>query len=76
MRLKPGVSPASLQRALNAATGPERAIADNFSAGSKFFFQPLALGDAHLSPTSQTAIITKAAGSQPGRLWGRGRSAR
>ncbi len=65
VRLKPGVSPASLQRALDAATGPEKAIAGNFSAGAKFFFQPLALGDAHLSPTSQTAIITKAAGSRP-----------
>ena len=65
VRLKPGVSAAGLQGALDAATGPEKALAGNFSAGAKFSFQPLALGDAHLSPTSQTAIITKAAGSRP-----------
>ena len=65
VRLKPGVSPFDLQRALDAATGPEKAMASNFSAGAQFNFKPLALGDAHLNPTSQTAIITKAAGSRP-----------
>jgi putative ABC transport system permease protein len=65
VRLKPGVPAASLQRALDAATGPERAIAGQFSAGAQYTFKPLALGDAHLNPTSQTAIISKAAGSRP-----------
>ena len=47
VRLKPGVPPAELQRALDAATGPEKAMASNFSAGAQFLFKPLALGDAH-----------------------------
>ncbi len=65
VRLKPGGSPADLQRALDAATGPEKALASSFSAGSKWLFEPLALGEAHLHPTSQSAIITKATGSRP-----------
>ena len=64
VRLKPGSSPADLQRALDVATRPEAALASNFSAGAKWTFHPLAIGDAHLSATTQSAVVTKPAGSR------------
>jgi putative ABC transport system permease protein len=64
VRLKPGVSPADLQRALDVATGPESALAANYSAGAKWLFHGTPLGEAHLTPTGGTAVTTKPTGSR------------
>ena len=64
VRLKAGVSMAALARALEVATRPESALAANFSAGAKWLYYPIPIGEAHLTPTNQTAIVTKAAGSR------------
>ena len=64
VRRKPGGSGADLQRALDASTGPEVAMASAFSPGSRWLFNPLPLGEAHLTPTSQTAVIVQPTGSR------------
>jgi len=64
VRLKPGVSQAVLQSALDLATRPEAALAGNYSAGAKWLYYPIPLGEAHLMPTQQSAGATKPAGSR------------
>jgi putative ABC transport system permease protein len=64
VRLRPGISRADLQRALDVATRPQAALAANYSAGAKWLFQPVPLGEAHLTPNGKTAVIIKPTGSR------------
>jgi putative ABC transport system permease protein len=64
VRLKPGASPADLQRALDLATQPETALLARFSAGSKWLFSPIPLGDAHLTPVNRTVVVPSRTGSR------------
>jgi putative ABC transport system permease protein len=64
VRLKPGVSAAELEHALDVVTRPEQALAAVYSPGSKWLFRSVPLGDAHLTPVTQSAIIYRASGSR------------
>jgi putative ABC transport system permease protein len=64
VRLGAGQSQADLQRALDAATKPEAALLERFSAGSKWPFQPVPLGDVHLTPIDQTVVVPSRTGSR------------
>jgi putative ABC transport system permease protein len=64
VRLKRGVSPADLQRALDVATRPQSRLAAAYSAGATWLFHPVPLGEAHLTPSGKTPVITKPAGSR------------
>src|SRR6185437_7287590 len=59
-----GVSPADLQHALDRATGPETALLARFSAGSTWRFQPIPLGDVHLTPVDRTVVVPSRTGSR------------
>jgi putative ABC transport system permease protein len=64
VRLKPGASQADLQSALDVATRPEAALLAQFSAGSKWPFHPIPLGEAHLTPVDRTVVIPSRTGSR------------
>ncbi len=64
VRLKPGASPADLQRALDLATQPETALAARFSAGSRWLFNPIPLRDVHLTPVNRTVVVPSSTGSR------------
>ena len=64
VRLKPGASPADLQRGLDLATQPEKALAAKFSPGSKWLFSPIPLGDVHLIPINRTVVVPSRTGSR------------
>jgi putative ABC transport system permease protein len=64
VRLKSGASPADLQRALDIATQPEAALLARFSPGSKWRFNPIPLGDVHLTPIGRTVVVPSRTGSR------------
>jgi len=64
VRVKPGVSPADLQRAVDIATRPETALAARLSPGSKWLFSPIPLGDVHLTPVNRTVVVPSRTGSR------------
>jgi putative ABC transport system permease protein len=64
VRLGPGVSQAELQHALDQVTGPESALLARFSAGSTWRFQPIPLGDVHLTPVDRTVVVPSRTGSR------------
>jgi putative ABC transport system permease protein len=64
VRVKPGVSQGDLQRALDIATRPEAAVANNYSPGSRWLYYPIPLGEAHLTPVDRTAPVNKPTGSR------------
>ena len=64
VRLKPGVSAADLDRALDIVTRPEQALAAKYISGSKWLYRTVPLGEAHLTPVTQSAPIAKTTGNR------------
>jgi hypothetical protein len=65
-RLKPGVTAADLQSALDKAGGPENQLFSRLTAGSSFAFHAVPVSEAHLAPPpSLTAVTIKPTGSRP-----------
>ena len=63
VRLKPGVSAAALDHALDIVTQPEAAMAAAYITGSKWLFRTVPLGEAHLTPVTQSAVVSRTTGS-------------
>jgi putative ABC transport system permease protein len=64
VRLKPGISEADLQRALDLAGKPEAALFASIATGGSFAYHPLPLAEAHLTPAGETAEKIKPQGSR------------
>jgi putative ABC transport system permease protein len=64
VRLKPGVTAAQLQNALNIAGQPENQLFSRFTPGSSFTFRAVPLSEAHLTPAGLTAVTAKPTGSR------------
>ena len=64
VRLKPGVSAAALDHALDIVTQPEAAMAAAYITGSKWLFRTVPLGEAHLTPVAQSAVVSRTTGSR------------
>ena len=64
VRLKPGVSAADLDHALDIVTRPEQALAAAYSPGSRWLYRGVPLGEAHLTPVTQSAAVSKATGNR------------
>ncbi len=62
VRLKPKVAGADLQRALDAATGPDAKVYAAYYA--RFSFYPVPLQDLHLTPASDSADVVQPVGSR------------
>src|SRR5262249_32324707 len=58
VRLKPGVSAAELDHALDVVTQPEAALARAYITGAKWIYRSVPLGEAHLTPVTQRDIIS------------------
>ena len=65
VRLPPRMSPEDLQRALDQATKPESALANNFNPGSRWLYRGVPLSEAHLTQPGLTAVVAKPVGSRP-----------
>jgi putative ABC transport system permease protein len=64
VRLKPGVRAADLDHALDIVTRPEQALAAAYSPGSKWLYRTVPLGEAHLTPVTQSAAISRTTGNR------------
>ena len=64
VRLKPGVSAATLDHALDIVTQPEAAMAAAYITGSKWLFRTVPLGEAHLTPVTPSAVVSRTTGSR------------
>jgi putative ABC transport system permease protein len=63
-RLKPGVTQAALQDALNRAGQPENQLFSRLTPGSSWTFHAVPLAEAHFTPSSLTAVNVKPTGSR------------
>ena len=64
VRLSPGTSAADLQRALDIATRPESALANQFTPGAAWLFHSVPLAEVHLTPPGRLASQGKPVGSR------------
>ena len=64
VRLRPGVSAAELEHALDIVTRPEAAMAAAYISGSKWLYRTVPLGEAHLTPVTQSAPISRTTGNR------------
>src|SRR6185312_9990727 len=64
VRLKPGVSAAALDHALDIVTRPEAAMAAAYISGSKWLYRTVPLGEAHLTPVTLSVTVATTTGNR------------